>query len=1056
MSREKEPSFGVKALNSSSVANFSSTEDDSYILIVANNCNIPVDNGNSYDTTYNNNNRAALFGVNLLDSENNQEAYIGIRNNNLARKIAKFNSDCINLDVNTIINGNIIPSQTSAFDLGSTEHKWNSLYLNDTLYANNIRGDGSGITNLNFKRYNTSHLNEGSNLYWTQERFDNSLSAISLDDINPGTTNTYITDNTYFGDLSIEGQLSVRSLVILDFEEFKANNPDFDNIDITYNITQVIAKNTSVVPEGSNLYFTNERVNSIVDIIDRDLRREIKYNSNVFTSNIEVLKENILKYIDSQNDTITSNYFNNRFDYLSGEILGTSNNLVETINSNLLDVAKIVDEKTQDIFRIIDEKELTVTGSASSIIKNTLPSNRVLVTGEKGLVASSIVKLSELGSLQNIQGNVMERFNAINSVLENQTLDNIGQGTTNKFITNNFYDDDLYIDGTLSVSNLNIIGSSASYETDVFRSDQLSIVNEFGATQSVIIDHRSVYSANIVEIKNYNEPVLYITSRNRVGLGTTNPASLLHVEGTVTAQHFKGEGDTLTNVYIGDKKTTELTEGTNLYYTPQRVNNLINLTTCDRILQGTSNKFIQDNRYEDDLTIDGGLVADYLFLNGVKFTGSNYVPILHIDNMVDGTSNKMIINNTYDNDLRVNGTLEANNLLIHNNISLINNSVYSSECLDIMNYTESPSINVLQIGTGDIMRVENDYSEIFVMKNNGFFGNVDNPLYNIDIDGITNSTYFKGDGSMLKNVNIKENFTNDLQEGSNLYFTTERVYGILFSSNYYSSNPFTPYLDEVYENTLDKIEELKKAIYGIELDHVIQGSNNKYIVNNIYNDSLIIDGTLTVRQINIIDDDTDYQKMYNDGLYSFPNSAFNFTFDYNNISNVVIDVLSHVDIQTGNGGIENAIINQKISVLQNNISSLQTNVSQYISEINNIKQETGSLTLDMISQGTSNRFIENDLYNSSLFIDGQLTVKNINIIDDEEIPIVLDTRSGVATGQSVNESIRDYLSEVNYEKQINTVFETLSYQLETQNIEFVQKINNIANDIVLIKEALNI
>ena len=31
MSGHKEPSFGVKALNSSSVANFSSTEDDSYI-----------------------------------------------------------------------------------------------------------------------------------------------------------------------------------------------------------------------------------------------------------------------------------------------------------------------------------------------------------------------------------------------------------------------------------------------------------------------------------------------------------------------------------------------------------------------------------------------------------------------------------------------------------------------------------------------------------------------------------------------------------------------------------------------------------------------------------------------------------------------------------------------------------------------------------------------------------------------------------------------------------------------------------------------------------------
>lgn len=1054
MSGEKEPSFGVKALNSSSVANFSSTEDDSYILIVANNCNTPVDNGNSYDNTYNNNNRAALFGVNLLETTHNQEAYIGIRNNNLARKIAKFNSDCINLDVNTVINGNILPSASSLFDLGSSSDKWNSLYLNDRLVANKIIGDGYDITNLNLNRYDTSFLKEGTNLYWTQERFDESLRQISLDNINQGSSNTSITNNTFNGNLVVDGLLSVKSLFIEDFERFKEDNPSFSNIELTYNITQVIAKNTSVVPEGSNLYFTNKRVQDIVDVAKNTLQSEINSNSNVFSYNISVLKEDLIKYVDSQNDTITSNYFNSKYDELYNEIINTSNFFINEISSNKIFLEQEIDEKTKEIYDIIDAKELHVTGTAETIIKNTLDSNRILVTNDRGKATTSLVTTSELYSLKNIQGNIKDTFAGLRGDIASLTLDQIQQGTSSKSIVDNLYNDDMTINGTLNVSNLNIFGSANSISTTVYNSKQLLIENLRAVKPSVIINHSSVTSVNMIEIKNESIPVFYITYNNKIGIGKTQPRSLLDVNGTITGNIFKGSGELLTNVSLDDKSTTHLKEGENLYYTKQRVNDEINVVTCDRILQGTSNKFIINNEYRDNLTIDGGLVADYLYLNGVKFTGSNYVPILHIDNMVDGTSNKMIINNLYDNDLKVNGTLEANNLLIHNNISLINNSIYSSECLDIMNYTDSPSINILQIGTGDIFKIQNDYNNLFVMKNNGFLGNVDDPLYDIDISGTIQSSYFKGNGQFLSNVNIGDNNTNELKEGTcNLYFTKERVYEILFSSNYYSSNPFTPYMDKVYDNTLYEINKLEKAIYGIDLDHVVQGSNNKYIVNNIYNDSLLIDGTLTVRQIKIIDDDTDYQKIYNDSLYSYPNSAFNFTFDYTNISNVVVDIMSHTVIQQNGNGIPT----EKILDLENQINELQTNLTVFNTELSKVQNEiTNVVSLDRIVQGTSNKFIQNGLYTGSFFIEGDLTVKNINIIDDTEIPVIMANSPGTVSSQTINQSLEGFLEKKNFEKQINDVFETLSYTLELQNTALVQKLNNIANDIVNIKSVLNI
>ncbi len=173
---EKNIPFGVKASNMASVANFSSTLEDSYILIIANNCNLPVDNNNSYDTMYNNYNNAALFGVNV---NTGQEAYIGIKHNDIAHKIAKFNTESISLDVNTIINGNLLPSISSNYDIGTFVNQWRSLYLSGTIYASQFSGDGSSITNLDISSKNTDELREGSgsNLYYRPERVGKLIDA---------------------------------------------------------------------------------------------------------------------------------------------------------------------------------------------------------------------------------------------------------------------------------------------------------------------------------------------------------------------------------------------------------------------------------------------------------------------------------------------------------------------------------------------------------------------------------------------------------------------------------------------------------------------------------------------------------------------------------------------------------------------------------------------------------------------------------------------------------------------------------------------------------------
>ena len=77
---------------------------------------------------------------------------------------------------------------------------------------------------------------------------------------------------------------------------------------------------------------------------------------------------------------------------------------------------------------------------------------------------------------------------------------------------------------------------------------------------------------------------------------------------------------------------------------------------------------------------------------------------------------------------------------------------------------------------------------------------------------------------ILDNYPIQQNTTmmestSELPEGSNLYFTEQRVFELV-----------APIQSNIM-NITSNIDDIKDALCCINLDHVVQGSNNKYIVN---------------------------------------------------------------------------------------------------------------------------------------------------------------------------------------------------------------------------------
>ena len=311
-------------------------------------------------------------------------------------------------------------------------------------------------------------------------------------------------------------------------------------------------------------------------------------------------------------------------------------------------------------------------------------------------------------------------------------------------------------------------------------------------------------------------------------------------------------------------------------------------------------------------------------------------------------------------------TLNADNTILNNNATIVNSSIYNSGCVNIVNYGINHAIKIDQIGNGDILNVENNYENILKITSNGYIGNKDDINYNIDIDGYINATKLRGDGSEINKINLSDKSTSHLEEGSNLYYTEERLYDFYQNSNLLLSNlQFT----EILQN----VQEIKHVMGLHQLDRVEQGTSNKYIVNNIYNDDLVVLGHITAKSINILELDTEY---YTDLYYSnlFVNPFNDERDTYANISNILRNVIIDEPTIGNNSNLENRITD----IIDNGMSN-------YIYTINKLfNDKINNLTLDDIQQGNINKYIISNIFNENLVVNGNIITKLIDInIEDE-------------------------------------------------------------------------
>jgi len=170
------------------------------------------------------------------------------------------------------VEGNLTGNVTGTVS-SLSNHDTDDLAEGSNLYYTQARFDSA------FTAKSTSDLSEGTNLYYTDARFDTRLASKDTDDVSEGTSNLYYTSTRFDSAFGGKSTSDLSEGTNLYYTSARANT-DFD--------TRLATKDTGDLSEGSNLYYTDARVqavsiNNVVEDTTPQLGGDLDLNSSDIT-----------------------------------------------------------------------------------------------------------------------------------------------------------------------------------------------------------------------------------------------------------------------------------------------------------------------------------------------------------------------------------------------------------------------------------------------------------------------------------------------------------------------------------------------------------------------------------------------------------------------------------------------------------------------------------------------------------------------------------------------------------------------------------------------------
>lgn len=362
-----------------------------------------------------------------------------------------------------------------------------NLYYNEFLYSSNF--------NINISNINTDIINTSNSRYYQLTDFYdfslNHLLNINSDDLKKGSNNIFYSEETF---------KNYSNTIINNLKEGKNNlyytNTRFQNTFNSYiNTNGIIGINQGI----SNLYYNSLNVESNTNLLLNNI------NTDFFREN-----RNNLYYTNNR----LLNYFNSNIPSSDGFKEGSSNLYFKSI-SNLSINSDFIPQGNSNLYYISNSNLQT------RIINNT--------TTDTYLQGSNNIYLRE--------NNIINQYQSY--ILKDVTTDRIQEKNNIKFITNNFYNNELNINGFIKANNVSL-NDNSNVDIDITKLEIIKDEFSIGPLTEVIhvYDYNNIYFnsklSNIDIQVNYDSNISdsnvpFIVIDNRVGINNLNPYYNFHV-----------------------------------------------------------------------------------------------------------------------------------------------------------------------------------------------------------------------------------------------------------------------------------------------------------------------------------------------------------------------------------------------------------------------------------------------------------------------------------------------------------------------------------------------
>uniref|UniRef100_A0A6C0L7X3 Peptidase S74 domain-containing protein n=1 Tax=viral metagenome TaxID=1070528 RepID=A0A6C0L7X3_9ZZZZ len=359
--------------------------------------------------------------------------------------------------------------------------------------------------------------------------------------------------------------------------------------------------NTKEASMSNYVLSTNNKLINKADLNDFNMSNYVFSTSNILVAKADLNNFNMSNYVFSTSNILVAKADLNDFN-MSNYVFSTSNILVAKADLNDLNMSNFI--------LSIDNKLINKA--------NTNDNNMISYV----LFTSNILAAKADLNNTNMSNYVLSTSNIISRRITNLTTDMINENLngSKKFIINNRYNNNLELNGTLTVtSNLIVLGASTTLETEVYTTERLEITNANNTSRALVIKQNDIIN-DIIRASNRDSNVFtlgnngdvritgnYIRNNRDVLLDTSN---YVLETSNVIARRIDSNVATLNNtIRVNDVFNSNyvLSSSNNLAFSINSIKSAWVITSSN--VFSLTNVSIGTTSNIDTLTVDGAIIC---------------------------------------------------------------------------------------------------------------------------------------------------------------------------------------------------------------------------------------------------------------------------------------------------------------------------------------------------------------------------------------------------------------------------------------------------------------